>query len=91
MIQPSQISGEAKIEQNDAPVGGHQDIRRLDVAMQFAGGMQGRDPFGELTHRARNFPNRAAPNAAPGARAVPSADRTYVTKSTPDTSSIVKK
>ena len=46
-----ELRRDAEVEQDDAPVGGHQDVRRLDVAVKLARRMHGLHGLGELTHR----------------------------------------
>ena len=46
-----QLRGDAEVEQHDAPFGRHEDVGRLDVAVQLAGRVERPHPFDELAQR----------------------------------------
>ena len=47
--QALEVGRQAEIEQDDPPLGGHQDVGRLDVSVQLARLVERIDAFGELT------------------------------------------
>ena len=49
--QALEVGRQPEIKEDDPPLRGHQDVGRLDVAVQLARLVDGIDPFGELTQR----------------------------------------
>ncbi len=45
------VGGEAEVEDDDAAAGGDEHVRRLEVAVQLAGGVQGADAGRQLQGR----------------------------------------
>jgi hypothetical protein len=63
LVEPvrAQLAGEAEVEQDDPPGGSDQDVRRLHVAVQHPGGVQGGDPGRQLAERLAEPGRRLGP------------------------------
>ena len=62
LVRPArlQIHRQAEVEEHDPAGGRHQHVGRLDVAVQLAGGVQGREPVRQL---AQGVPQALRPRA----------------------------